>query len=247
MRFAVFALVLAAVPAVAQDAAVATVKKAIDAHGGTAALNKSKTARAKTEGTMSLPGGVGEVKFISAAVYALPDKFKLEMAAEVRGLKMTALQVVNGTAVKVKTTMGGVEQTTDEKAVKETLQAVQLQEITTLTPLVVEGSKYTLKAEPDADGKAVVLVSGNGARDVKLYFDKTTGLLNKTVRKALATSEKGIIEVTEESTLSDFKKTGDALLPTKVVVLHDGKKFMDVTITETKFADKIEPSEFESK
>jgi hypothetical protein len=248
MRYAVFALVLAAAPAAAQDAAVAVVKKAIDAHGGTAALNQTRTARAKTEGTLTLAGGVGEVKFVSAAVYALPDKFKLEMAAEVRGLKMTALQLVNGGSIKVKSTLAGVDTPQDEKSVKETFQAVLLQDITTLTPLVAEGNKYTLKAEPDAGDKAVVLVSGNQSRDVRLYFDKTTGLLHKTVRRALVPTEKNmLVEVTEESVLSDFKKNGAALLPTKVVVTHDGKKFMDVTITETKFADKIDPAEFETK
>ena len=66
------------------------------------------------------------------------------------------------------------------------------------------------------------------------------------MRKTLAQTDKGIAEVTEESTLSEFKKTDGALLPTKVLVTHDGKKFMDVTVSETKFADKIEATEFDA-
>ena len=54
MPRAALLLFLFAVPAAAQDTATAVVKKAIDAHGGADALNKSKTARAKTEGTMTI-------------------------------------------------------------------------------------------------------------------------------------------------------------------------------------------------
>ncbi|MGL4419403.1 MAG: hypothetical protein ACRCZF_01940, partial [Gemmataceae bacterium] len=141
--------------------------------------------------------------------------------------------------------------TPDDKAKDETFQAVLLQEVTTLTPLV-ETKKYTLKAEKDdtVDGKAtaVVAVTGNGLRgEVKLFFDKANGQLLKTERKGLASAEKGIIEVREESFLSEFKKTDNALLPTKVLVKHDGKKFMEVTVLETKFFDKLEAADFGEK
>ncbi|MGL4419972.1 MAG: hypothetical protein ACRCZF_04845, partial [Gemmataceae bacterium] len=185
-------------PAPAQDAAPAIVQKAIDAHGGAAAMNKSKIAKSKTKGTMAMYG-VGDVDFVSSAVYALPEKFKLEMAAEVKGLKMTAVQMLNGKTVKVESTYAGTKSTPDDKAKDETFQAVLLQEVTTLTPLV-ETKKYTLKAEKDdtVDGKAaaVVAVTGNGLRgEVKLFFDKANGQLLKTERKGLASAEKGIIEV----------------------------------------------------
>ena len=248
--FAVCVALLAAPIAFAQDAAVAVVKKAIEAHGGADALNKSKIARAKTKGTMNV-AGVGDVEFVSTSFYSLPDKFKLEMAAEIRGLKLTAMQMVNGKDVKVKTVLGSIEQPAEAKAKEETQQALLLQEITTLTPLV-EGKKYTIKSDADADieGKAnaVVVVSGNGLRgDVKLFFNKATGQLAKTERKGLAATEKGIIEVKEESFLGEFKKTDAVLLPTRVIVKHDGKKFMDVTVVEMKLLEKIDPSEFAEK
>ena len=85
--------VAAGVPAAAQDAA-AVVKKAIDAHGGADALNKTKTARSKGKGTIILADRTYE--FASASVYSIPDKFKLEMAADIGGQKLVATQLVNG-------------------------------------------------------------------------------------------------------------------------------------------------------
>jgi hypothetical protein len=226
--------VAAAAPAAAQDAA-AVVKKAIDAHGGADALNKTRTARAKGTGTLTLLGQDHE--FASASVYALPDRFKLELAA----------QVVNGKQVKVKTVLGGTEQPTTDRVKEETAQAVLVQDATTLTPLV-EGNKYTLTAEKDADvagsPAAVVLVAGGGLKDLRLFFDKKTGRLVKTQRKGLASNATGLVEVNEESFLSDYKPVGGAVLPMKVTVTHDGKKFMAVTVTEVTPVDKVDPDDF---
>lgn len=240
-----FALTLA-LPAAAQADPKAVVEAAIKAHGGADALNKSKTARAKSKGTIQI-AGQGEVEFVSAAVYSIPDKFKLEMAADVRGLKLTATQYVVAKQVTLKTLLAGAEQPTNDRVKEETSQAVLLQEVTTLTPLT-DGKKYTLAAEKDdtVDGKpaAVVLVTGNGIKEVRLYFDKANGQLMKTKRKGLAQTEKGLVDVVEESYLLDFKKTGDTLLPTKLKVTHDGKKYMDVTVTEVTFLDKVDGAEF---
>jgi hypothetical protein len=239
------AAAVAVTPLPAQDA-VAVVKKAIEAHGGADALNKTRTARSKTKGTITLNDQT--IELVSSSVYSIPDKFKTELAADIRGLKLTALQLVNGKQVKLKTVLGGTERPVDDRQKEEAVQAVLVQDATTLTPLV-EGKKYTLKAEKDADveGKpaAVVLVSGNGIKDLRLFFDKETGRLVKTQRKALDASGAG--EVNEESFLSDYKKVDGALLPMRMVVKRDGKKFMDVTVTELKLLDKVDADEFTVK
>jgi hypothetical protein len=241
-----FVALALALPAAAQADPKAVVETAIKAHGGADALNKSKTARAKSKGTLVI-SGQGEAEFVSTAVYSIPDKFKLEMAADVRGLKLTATQYVVAKQVTLKVTLAGVEQPSNDRVKDETAQAVLLQEITTLTPLV-ETKKYTLAAEKDdsVDGKAaaVVLVTGNGAKEVRLYFDKETGRLVKTKRKGLAQTDKGLTDVVEESYLLDFKPNGGALLPTKLKVTHDGKKYMDVVVNELTFLEKVDGAEF---
>jgi hypothetical protein len=236
--------VAAAFPAAAQEAAL-VVKKAIEAHGGADALNKTRTARTKSTGILTLLGQ--DYEFVSASVYALPDRFKLELAADIRGLKLNATQIVSGKQVRVRTVLGGVEQPVNERVREETIQAVLVQDVTTLTPLI-DGTKYTLKLEKDAevDGKPVsmVLVTGDRLKDLRLFFDKESGRLIKTQRKGVSSNETGIVEVHEESFLSDFKKVDGALLPMRVTVTHDGKKFMTVNVTEITLLDKVDPDEF---
>lgn len=247
MRYLGCTLVFVALAGAAagQDEAAAVVKKAIEAHGGAAALAKARTAKTTGTGTLTVSGL--DIAFTATSVYQLPDRYKAEIAGEVTGLKLTALQVVNGKKVKVKTTLGGQPQPVDEKLKEETLQAALLQDVTTLTPLA-EGGKYTIKSDKDADlpgGKAaVVVVTGTGLRDTKLYFDRTTGRLVKTERKALTAGPTGPVQVTEETVLSDFKPVDKAVLPMKTVTTHDGKKFMTLTVTEWKLLETVDAKEF---
>jgi hypothetical protein len=245
MRTLSLAVALAvAAPAAAQEDAPAVVKKAIAAHGGADALNRTRVARTAGTGTMTLNGL--KIDFTATSVFSGYDRFRLEMNAQVAGLKLTAVQVLNGKKVKVKSTLGGQDQKVEEKVKEETVQAGLLQEVTTLTPLV-ETKKYTLKAEPDAKvgdaPAAVVLVAGNGLRDTRLFFDKATGRLAKTQRKGLAA---GGAEVNEETVLSDYKPVDKALLPMKSVVTHDGKEFMTLVIGEWKLVDKVDDAEFKT-
>ena len=248
MWLALFALMLSQGIATAQDdGAIAIVKKAIEAHGGADALNKTKTARSAAKGNMTVSGQ--ELTFSAIAVYSVPDKYKLEIQAEISGLKLTTLQVLNGKKTKIKTMLAGTEQPSSDKMKEETIQAGLLQEVTTLTPLL-DVKKYTIKMEKDADVKGtsanVVLVTGNGVVDVRLFFDAKAGNLIKTQRKGIAPGPSGVIDVVEETFLSEFKKTDGALLPTKVVVEHDKKKFMTMTVTEMKLLDKVDANDFKT-
>lgn len=243
-----FVAVLAA-PAASQDDPAATVKKAIEAHGGAAALNKAKVAKSLSKGTMNVGNGQ-KVEYTATALYSLPDKYKFELTGELAKLKLVTTQVLNGKKAKVRAMLGGTEQPYNDKLDKvkdETIQAALVQEASLLTPLV-EGKKYTLKADKDADVNgspaAVVVVTGNGLREVRFFFDKKTHQLVKMHRKGLAQGAAGLAEIDEETLLSDFKKFDAALLPTKVVVTHDKKEYLSMTVTELKFLDKVDAAEF---
>jgi hypothetical protein len=233
-------------PALAQDDPAATVKKAIEAHGGTAALNKTKVAKSLSKGTMNV-GNNQKVEYTATAIYSLPDKYKLEVTGELAKLKLVTTQILNGKKAKVRATLAGTEQPLNDRVKDETIQAALVQEVSTLTPLV-DAKKYTLKADKDADVNgspaAVVVVTGNGLREVKLFFDKKTNYLVKMQRKGLAPGPGGVVEVDEETLLSEFKKFDAATLPTKVVVNHDKKEYMTMTVTELKFLDKVDAAEF---
>ncbi len=221
------------------------IQKAIAAHGGADALNKAKIAQTTAKGTMNLVGQ--KVDYATTAIHSLPDKYKLETTGELAKLKLVTVQILNGKKTKIRATLAGSEQQLPDKAKDETIQAALVQEASLLTPLL-DAKKFTLKMDKDADVNGspatVLIVTGNGLKELKLYFDKKSNLLVKMQRKGLAPGAAGIVEVDEETSLSDFKKFGEALLPTKVVVTHDKKEFLSMTVTEWKFLDKVDPATF---
>jgi hypothetical protein len=236
--------VLAVAPVAGADDAAAVVKKAIDAHGGAAVLDRLRAGTSKLKGDMVVQGT--PLEFTGEVVYELPGKFRLRLDLEVGGQKLPVVQVVNGDTVS--TTLNGTAQKLGDAERAELLQSLAMQEVTQFTPLLA-GNKYTLRALPDEDvgGKpaAVVLVSAKNFKDTKLCFDKGTGLLVKTSRKALAPGNP--VEVTEETVLSEYKKVDGIMTPMKMVVTHDGKKFMTEIITEAKMMEKADPKAFEGR
>ena len=235
------ALALAVAPSAAQapDSAEAVVKKAIDAHGGADVLKKFQAGESKFKGEMTVFGM--DLEFTAKLVYQLPDKFRMEIDTEAGGQKLAIVQVVNGE--KVKSTLNGMPTPVEDAEKKELRQAAMLQEVSQLTPLL-EGKKYTLKLEKPTDDANVVLVTAKDLNDTRLSFDKKTGLLVKTQRKGLAPGMGESREVEEETVMSDFKKVDGMVLPMTLVVNHDGKKFMSMTVTEAKLMEKADPKAF---
>lgn len=234
---------LAAAPGFAQDTAAAVVKKAIDAHGGADTINKYKAGSAKMKGEMSVFGM--DLTFTGEMAYFLPGKYKMTIDADVAGQKLAIVQVANGG--KYKQTINNMVIPLKDAERDELLQAAMMQEVSQLTPLL-DGKKYTIKAEKDAevDGKAaaVVLVTAKGFKDTKVYFNKESGLLVKTERKGLAPTMGDPMEVNEETFMSDFKKVEGVMQPMKIVVHHDGKKFMTMTMSESKLMEKLDDKIF---
>ena len=237
--FASAAVVLALAPAHAQESAEAVVKKGIEAHGGAEVLKKFIAGESKYKGEMTVFGM--DLEFTAKLVYQLPDKFRMEIDTEAGGMKLAIVQVVNGT--KTKNMINGMATPLGEAEQKELRQAAMIQEITQLTPLL-DGKTYTVKLEKATDDANVVLVTAKDLNDAKLSFDKKTGLLTKVERKGLAPSMGEPMEVTEETVMSDFKKVDGVMQPTKMVVTHDGKKFMSMTVTETKLMEKADAKAF---
>lgn len=231
---------LAAAPAAAQDDKAADViRKAIDAHGGADALNKYPANESRMTGKMSF-GGV-DMSLNLTMKATVPDKVKLDIGYEVMGQKGTIVQVVNGD--KVRQTQDGKPTKLTEAQEGELRQMGAAQEVSMLTPLLKP--KYTLTADKDADvgGKpaAVVRVQAKGLKDLRLFFDRGTGLLTQMERQGLDPTGKA---VTETTTFEDYKKVQGVQVPMKSVVNHDGKPFMTLTVTEYKPLEKIADAEF---
>ncbi|HJZ92198.1 MAG TPA: hypothetical protein VKE40_15085 [Gemmataceae bacterium] len=234
--------------AAADEKAEAIVKKGIEAHGGADNLNKYKAAKFTMKGDLSVLGM--NLDFTGDIAYSLPDRFRLNMTMDVMGMKMVIHQVVKGDKVKNSVKVGDTVVPADSDKEKEELKAAAaFQEAEQLTPLL-DPKKFEIKAadDEDVDGKkAAVIVAKAKAvdKEMKICFDKTTGLIVKTAHKGLGPGEGGQpAEVYEESYPSEYKKVNGLQMPTKVVINHDGKKFMTMTASDIEILEKLDDKEF---
>jgi hypothetical protein len=93
----------------------------------------------------------------------------------------------------------------------------------------------------DGARAAGVLVRHRGRRDVKLYFDRTSGLLLKMESKV---KENGALR-TQEIFFSDYTEFGSLLRPRKVVTKRDRKDYTTWEVTSfTALELKADPGEF---
>jgi outer membrane lipoprotein-sorting protein len=218
----------------ADDAAVAVVKKGIEAHGGEEALKKVKGGEYKVEGEVTVQGE--KSKYTGVVSYALPDKFRTSMDTAIGGTKSTQVIVVNGDKVKVTGNGKAVELKAELKG--EFLQMAAIQEVILLYPLLDE-KKFTLKAEKDekVDDKeaAVVTATRKGMKDVRLFFDKKTGELVRYTHKMPDPYGQ---ETTAETTNSEFKKFDGVLVPTVHKVKQANKEYMTIKVLDAKLVEK---------
>ena len=111
---------------------------------------------------------------------------------------------------------------------------------------LLKDKAYTLSAlkEVKVNGKAAVgvKVAAKGHKDIELYFDKDSGLQVKTVRVSL--DPQTMKDVSYEVIYSDIKEFNGVKHATKALVNQDGKKYMEMEITEFKALDKVDEKEF---
>jgi hypothetical protein len=240
---------VAAGAAAADDKAEATVKKAIEAHGGADNLNKYKACKMKLAGDLILAGK--NIDFTGAVTYSLPDRHRMEISLEFMGQKMDMQHVVKGETVKSTVTVNGTTMSPPVgDAEKEELRAgAVLQEAEQFTPLL-DAKRFTIKGADDEDvnGKkaAVIVVQPKAVKkELKMFFDKESGLLVKTAHRGIGPgADLQPTEVEEESYASDYKKVNGVQVPTKLIVNHDGKKFMTVKVSDYELSEKIDDKEF---
>ena len=223
--------------------AKAVIAKAIEAHGGADALSKYNAGNTKVKGVLSLFGQ--DLEFTGDITYEMPDKYRMALNTEVSGQKISLVQIANG--AKQKSTQNGMLLKIGDPEKAELTQAMKMQEIAQLTPLLT--AKYTIKADKadkvgDVDA-AVVVVNAKDFKETRLYFDTKTGLLIKSTRQGLHPAASGTKEALEETVMSDFKKFDGVMAPTKMVVTHDGSKFMTMTVVENKAMEKADPKLFD--
>jgi hypothetical protein len=238
---AISALICTSSIARADEAATEIIKKAVAAHGGEDKLKKIIGIKESTKGT----GKVNEIEFefTGENLVAPPSKLKAMLKLEIMGQNVTFEQIIDGD--KFKAIANGAAQDTDDKVKEDAMQQLLMREAVRLTPLLADKG-YEIKAgdtiKIDDNEAQGVIVSSKKMQDIKLYFDKKTNLLVKVERKGIMPGSTDA--ATQVMIFGEYKDFGGVKRHTKVTMLFDNKKFLDMTVTDQKFLEKVDDKDF---
>src|SRR5262245_1818300 len=202
MRFPSLLFLLVCTPALlADDKARALVENAIKAHGGEAAMAKLRTMRIKAEGTMEVVPGQPAAAFTIEDVWQMPDKYRTTAHFALMDMKVTTTHVIDGE--KAWAELNGEVHELSKDASTEIREQKYAEDLDRLGFLKDKDVELSVADEVKVNGKPAVgiRVKSRGHREVKLYFDKASGLLVKREHHVLdQTTGK---EITQEVVFAD--------------------------------------------
>jgi hypothetical protein len=216
----------------------AIIDKAIQAHGGADKLSRFKAVSAKWTGKRK----VENVFFWDAVyvvTYEMPDKVRLDAEVEnPKGEKFAFSRVVTGKKGWLAWSRGTRD--LKEAEVAQIVDEIYAHWLASVVPLKDKGFAFSLTGNVTVDDKDAigVRVSCKGRPDVNLFFDKKTGLVIKSERRAKdpGTNE----EYTAESIYRDHKAFQGVMWPTARVDRRDGMDLEENT-------GRFELSEFQAR
>jgi hypothetical protein len=240
-RFVALGCVLAITNAApAQDDAKAIIERAIAAHGGADKLDKFIAGRVQSKGSIAAQGG--QVPFNSVVVYQLPDKVKNTVEFTLQGGSRPITQIMNGDKLGV--VINGIPQQVLPAQADEMKQAAHARNMRRLTPLL-KGDKYKLATagEKQIAGKTAVgvKVTADGAREVRLYFDKATDLLLAQERSSFDAAGKPI---EQQEIFSDYREAEGIKYPAHTAVMQNGERYILSEVVSYKPLQKVDSREF---
>lgn len=217
----------------ADEGARAVIDKAIKAAGGEEKLAKYQAQTWSEKGTFY---GMGDgIAYTGKYATQWPDKFRME-------IENYMTLVIDGERGWMKT---ADTQDIPKEQMEEQREGRYAAWVATLVPLKDKG--FTLRALDKAKvtdkPAAGVQVSHAGHRDVKLYFDKGSGQLVKVEQRVKALEEGGK-EVTQETLFSDYHEVQGVRVPGKIMILRDGKKYLEAEERDVKLFEKLDGKEF---
>lgn len=233
---------LAAVPAGARQTPRTVVERAVGAHGGAERLARARAEKVRLQGKIFLPGKDALVSFTAESTLQLPARFKYAARLNVANDQTNSLvQIIDGDRAAVM--VDGQPQQLSPPALAELRKTLHLQRVVRLVPLLTEaGFELTPLGESKVNNRVVfgVKVSAKGQKDLRLYFDRETGLLIKTEHNI----QDGSKEVLQEEFYGDFKDFGGIRRWTRIAAFRDGKKLLEAEVLDVRYFDKIDDAEF---
>jgi hypothetical protein len=213
----------------------AVIDRAIEAAGGEEKLAPFKSQSWSENGIFH--GRGDPLPYMSKLAVEWPDKFRIE-------IPHVLTIVLNGDRGWKKE---GEKTTEMSKAgLAENLEERYTGYVTTLVPLRDKSFHLSLLKDAKIDGESAigVQVSQAGHRDVKLYFDKSTGLLAKRESR-IKDMDRGGKAADEEIWYKNYKVVEGAKIPMKIVIMRDGKPYLEAATFALKPGAKLDPKLFE--
>jgi hypothetical protein len=222
-----------------QTSATAIVDTAIKAHGGLDNLMKTQKIIRKATGVMSFFGQ--EVPFTDELVLQLPERSRYTLEGGPQGQKTRFILVYDGDKAWQSAASATSEAPKDRlDMVRDEIYFLWL---ASLVPLKTH-TGFTLAVLADAKvndrNASTILVSREGRPDLKLFFDKASGLLVKAERK---TKEAGV-PMEKEYFYANYRNVGGVNLPTRYQEQSNGKKVVDVSSISYEFLSSVDDKLF---
>ncbi|MBI1830601.1 MAG: hypothetical protein HYR84_04020 [Planctomycetes bacterium] len=204
----------------------AIVMKAIEVSGGEAKLAKFNSMIMKEKGAYY--GMDDGLPYTSVTYVKLPNHYKMEVV----GIFTMCL---DGDKGWIKNDKGVVDMSKEQVEIEQYNHKAGY--MSSLLPL--KNKAFTLKLDGTAkvgdQMTRVVAVSRKDYPPMKLYFDTKTHMRVKSQFTSKSAEKKGK-EIATEMLFSDFRTVDGCQMPHHLVLMHDGKRFVEADLTEVKAA-----------
>lgn len=210
--------------------------RAIRAHGGADALNKTHNCKRTDRGTQALLDK--EETFVGQVSRSLPDKIRLQIEVGKNFRTLIVLDGENG----YQSDNNGPAAKMQPARLKELREEIYLTWITTLSPLTKKEFTLTTLPPTKFEGEEAVgfKVEYRGHADTKLYFGKRSGLLIRAERRVM----EGGIGVDKEYIYSAHQRISGVVVATKETHRVNKKKWTEFTAGDYSFPGKFAPATF---
>jgi hypothetical protein len=230
MRTALVLVLLVGVgpAAVAQESARAVIERAIAAHGGREKLSRARADRARMRGVVHI--GKDSVLFTSEVTVHLPRRYRSVVQMRDGDQNRTIVNEIDGDKVVI--SIDGKPQQVEGLHLNQLRQMLALESALRLVPLLDRWMvKLTHLGEFEMNKQTVIGIGVKGReqqRELKLYFDKQSGLLVKAEQLIDGVDK----DICQEAYYRDHREVAGYLRPGRAAVYRDGKKVMEAELID---------------
>jgi hypothetical protein len=227
----------------ADDEAKRVLEQAAKAHGGVENLAKHKDQSVVQKGKMHI-STMGVELDGTMEMSANIHRFRQDFQFSLMGMDFMQNVAFDGKEMWVSLN-GKVVLTQDKKEDLDLIKEMIYSESAATMALMGDKTLELSIIGEDKVGDTPVVgvrVSKKGHKDVSLYFDKETHLLKKTQFRGLDFQSHA--EVEEERIMNDYKEVDGEKQPMRLTINRDGKKYLEMEVSETKYVDKLDDNLF---